>query len=795
LGIPKITDFGLARDRTTARELTQQGQAMGTPCYMAPEQARGEVALLGPAVDIYGLGAILYELLSGRPPFEEPSAARTIARVQSAEPAPPPRASSKLPRDLVTVCLKCLEKDPRRRYASALDLADDLRRFLAGEPIRARPVGPVGRCWRWCRRRPLVASLLAVSAALAVTLVVQVLISNAKLQRALDTSRKTLVLLSVTVGMDELEKGNSFTGLLWLTEGLRTEGLRLDAGSEDRERNHRIRIATTLRQCPSLEGLVAAGDLVLCARLGPGGCWAVTAAGRTVQEWDVGTWAKVGPDLDHEAAVVRAALSLDGRVLATADTHGKARAWDVRTGRPLTPPLAQGAAVDRVMLDAAGRVLITQQGDARLQVWDVTTARRILPRQPPTGAWSHAACSADGRWVFVLAADRNGYVWEAATGKAVAGPLKLDHDVRRAAFSADGSRLALAGSDHQVRILEVVDGRMLGRSVWHAPDVTALSFSPDGQALVTASADHTARVWHVAGGEPQTSRLHHEGTVTHVEFSPDGRRLVTCATDNRARLWDAATGKPLTPPLRHNGSVVYAAFGAGGRRLVTAGQDNVVRLWEMPRPAGDLAGGRHDPEPAGATLNSGRRLVKEADGCGVRVRDARTGKPLGPPLRHGSAITHFAFSPDGRRVLTTSDDNTARVWDVATGRALLPPLFHGGTVLSAAFRRDGRQIVTVTEDDTVRVWDGLTGEPLTAPLPPPCRVLRVAFSRDGSRVIALCAGGKRHDWDLTPERRPVDVLVSLAKSLAGSRIDAEKGRVPLDADGLRSAWQTYRARR
>jgi eukaryotic-like serine/threonine-protein kinase len=173
--IPKITDFGLAKDQTTARQLTLTGTTMGTPSYMAPEQARGKGEKVGPAADIYALGSILYEMLTGRPPFDAPTPAETVVALLNEEPVSPSRIQPRVPRDLATICLHCLEKSSRRRYASAIELAEDLQRFQAGETIRARPVGPLERAYRWCRRRPLVAGLIALSSVLAVAFVVTVL--------------------------------------------------------------------------------------------------------------------------------------------------------------------------------------------------------------------------------------------------------------------------------------------------------------------------------------------------------------------------------------------------------------------------------------------------------------------------------------------------------------------------------------------------------------------------------------------------------------------------------------------
>src|SRR5262249_7008396 len=153
-GTPKITDFGLAKKLDAAGQ-THTGAVMGTPSYVAPEQARGASKQVGPAADVWALGATLYECLTGHPPFKAATPVGTLLQVLTEEPVPPPRLLPGCPRDLETVCLKCLQKDPRQRYAGAAELAEDLRRFQAGEPIAARPVGTLERGWRWCRRNPL----------------------------------------------------------------------------------------------------------------------------------------------------------------------------------------------------------------------------------------------------------------------------------------------------------------------------------------------------------------------------------------------------------------------------------------------------------------------------------------------------------------------------------------------------------------------------------------------------------------------------------------------------------------
>src|SRR5580704_7821467 len=170
--VPKITDWGLAKRLDAEQGPTQSGAIMGTPSYMAPEQAAGGTRDVGRAADVYALGAILYEMLTGRPPFRAATVWETLQQTLVEEPVPPSQLQPTLPRDLETICLKCIEKDPAKRYSSAAALADDLRRFSAGEPIAARPVRAAERAWRWARRKPLLATLYAAVAVLLATVVI-----------------------------------------------------------------------------------------------------------------------------------------------------------------------------------------------------------------------------------------------------------------------------------------------------------------------------------------------------------------------------------------------------------------------------------------------------------------------------------------------------------------------------------------------------------------------------------------------------------------------------------------------
>ena len=364
-GAPKIADFGLAKLMDSDSELTRTGALLGSPMYMAPEQATEQGGVVGPPADIHALGVILYELLTGRPPYRGATITQTLEQVRSSEPVLPSRLVPHLPRDVETICLKCLEKDPERRYGDAGQLADDLRRYLDGRPILARPAGRLERAARWARRRPVVAGLIGALAAAVISLAGLGLWSYAAIRSALDLSRqnerlateegdraRTLAIsesharrvsqeqsasLALDHGIALAESGHVGRGLLWMAHSLRLA----HADAVDFRRTARANLAAwaVAAPLPARRVLAPHAGRIMSVALDPARDLVATADDENVvRVWRFADARPVGPPLPHDSKVTGLLLGPDGRSLLTVEWDGqrtaKVHLRDLPSGRP-----------------------------------------------------------------------------------------------------------------------------------------------------------------------------------------------------------------------------------------------------------------------------------------------------------------------------------------------------------------------------------------------------------------------------------------------------------------------------
>ena len=581
-GIPKVTDFGLAKSLGADIDLTRTDSIIGSPSYMAPEQAGGTAHRIGPATDIYSLGAILYELITGRPPFRAATVLDTLEQVRSATPPALSRIRPGLPIDIETIVLKCLEKDPARRYPSAAVLAADLRRFCVGEPIWARRVGMIGRALKWARRRPLTAALTILSAASTLLLIVVLAMSNFAIshqQRATFEALKREQWLR-----EELARANDRLAeqQRQTQDALQKKTVALEATSEDLQRERKASYFERIARADA-ERLSRRYDLV--DRL-----LAECPADLRAWEWRYLNQSSRREPLafiGHTGEVWDAAISPDGRRLASASFDHTIKLWDVATGQVEQTLRGHKARAYSVAFDKEGTRLVSASADKTAIIWDVASGKALHVLRGHVDNVRCAAFSFDGGTVVTGSWDGTLRAWNAGTGQLFQAYNTRAGWITRVAFSPDSRWVAVVGSSGRAEIWDIYSGRVNQAFESHLGPILSVAFSPDGWRIATtnnAPGVGVVKIWDVLSGREILAFKVSSGLIERVAFSPDGRRLATSGWDGIVRLIDVDTGHEVLALRGHSDRVWGVNFSPRGDAIVSASADGKVLLWNAKHP-------------------------------------------------------------------------------------------------------------------------------------------------------------------------------------------------------------------
>jgi WD40 repeat protein len=743
--VPKITDFGLAKKLDESGQ-TQTGAIMGTPSYMAPEQAEGKKDI-GLAADVYALGAILYECLVGRPPFKAATTFDTLYQVIHEEPVPPRQLNAKVPADLETIALKCLQKEPGKRYGSAGELADDVDRFLKGEPIQARPVSRLERAGKWVRRHP------AVSGLLTAVVLVTVLGFAGTYSKYRDAEQQTNIAVyhrRVAEAKSEVAREKTREAETALVKARQAEQESAARARAEARANAQAqfllyvnKLALAQREADNRNPVRAMQVLESCSQELRG--WEHGHLRRRCQVETLPLFK------GHAGAVNCVRFSPDGTRLASGGSDGMVRIWNAGNGREVLCFKAHLKGVTSISFSPRGRRLASGGGDGTVRIWDAGIGQEVLSIKAHSNEARSVCFSPDGARLASVG-DGRVRLWDARSGRLLRlfrGGLNPDNSV---CFSPDGTRLASGGYgwNRLVRLWDVRSGQVLHTLKGHTNDISCVCFSPDGTRLASSGwgTDRTVRVWDASSGRELLTLEGHTNLVFGVCFSPDGTRLASAAFDSTVRVWDGRNGRTL---LTIETPVRNVCFSPDGTRLAGAGWDGTVRVWDLRGYRDFLLLKGHTNDIFSACFSpDGQRLASASADRTVRLWDVRTGQELHTLKGHTDHVLSVCFSPDGRQLASGSADRTVRLWD-ARGGLLRTLKGHTEWVRSVCFSPDGKRLASAGLDGTVRLWDVSNGQELRTLEGQAKQILSVSFSPDGRR-LASAGGTIVRLWDASSGR-------------------------------------------
>jgi WD40 repeat protein len=819
-GEPRVTDFGLVKiietdeDALTDAGLTRSGAAMGTPFYESPEQAAGQSKAVDGRTDVYALGCILYELITGAPPFVAASAMEILRKQVEEDPIPPSQRGGHAPADVDTICLKCLEKFPERRYQSAADLADDIRHFLDGEPIDARRASMA-----YVVRRKLLRNK-TITAVVSLAVVIVTVLAIWRGQVPLIALGATLIVLVGAWAYIHIlrERNEAVRQRDRAVESAERERLSKERVEAERRRTAQVLRSLYFSNIDLARKYVSAGDCSSAEQL-------LSYCPPDMRHWE---WGRINREIHDESArfeghsgpVGCAVISPDGRLLATGSEDCTARIWELDSGKCLLCLEGHSQEVRGLCFSPDGTRLASAGGPL-IRIWDSRSGEKLDELAGHSGRVQALAFSADGRRLASGGIEGTVRIWEASSGRSLIALQGHQTAIRSLAFSPDGTRLA-SGGHGAGSALHVWDlaagGDPLVLSGFEG-SVFSLGFNDDGSILASADWSGLIKLWSAADGHEIYTLKGHGGPVRDMVFRADGRRLVSASDDRTLRTWDTITGRQLDcftvkadrvlafaylPDARrvvvaataaltkmwvigedrtcrvlrgHLDEIWALCFSPDGSALASGGADQTVRIWEPSSGRQLLSLDGHGAGVRCMSFGGKGWLLASGDEAGtVRLWDHRDGSVVGK-LSVGRAVGALAFDPAGARLATSGDDGGIRLWESGSGKQLLQIESGATGITELAFSPDGLSIASSDADGRIGIWDLNSGGRLKSLHGAGGAISDLAFSPCGTRIAAADPDARRVAlWDINADEQPSSLedssgmVLSLAFSSDGRRL-------------------------
>jgi WD40 repeat protein/tRNA A-37 threonylcarbamoyl transferase component Bud32 len=795
--VPKIIDFGIAKAAagtlTEKTMFTFQGQLLGTPEYMSPEQVDLATQDIDTRSDIYSLGVVLYELLAGVLPFERESLEkigfselqRTLRELEPASPSV--RLSSlgekakaiadsrmtqvvplarRLHRELEWIPLKAMRKDRCRRYKSASDMADDIQSYLNGNPLLAGPETAMYRVQKFVHKHAgSVATAALVSVAIILGLAVSIIFGCRAEQARQQEAAARKQVEQALIRAENAEKATKQKAEE-LRRSLYVNNIQL-ADAKHREGNA-SQVRSLLGSCPDdLRGWewdrlnYIRDESIQTLRVGSIRGAVISRDGRriiaygyddkTIRVWDLATGKELQVLRGHADIIEDVDISPNDKQIVSCSEDRIIKLWDAQTGIETATLRGHIGSVWSVAFSPNGKQIASGSDDMTIKLWDTETGTEVSTLRGHRDSIMSVAYSPDGKRIIAADWSHTIKIWYIATETEV---LTLDgqESTRPVILSPDGKRIASAARDG-IRVWDAETGTMLMTIRGHNGSVLDVAFSPDGKTIVSGGRDNTVRIWDAENGNELRTYRGHDWEVKCVAFSADGRTIVSASRDNTVKSWDAMVDHESTKFLAPHGMIWSMAFSPDGRQIVScSSEDSTIKLWDAQ--TGEvirvMQGNRFYPFSV-AFSPDGKRIVSgELDHKVARVWDASTGRQLMVLRNHNGPVICVAFSPDGKYIASGSVDKTVKLWDVVNGTCLKTLQGHVQEVRSVAFSPVGKKLVSASFDGTVRIWDWTNGNELMTLNGNTLHTLSsVVFSPDGKRMALNLEDRTVKIWDVT----------------------------------------------